>query len=146
MADPSNAGPFTIGPSGQLPAGGSDSLRFAEVSAGPANKEGYLRKLFGARGGMDYVFIVNASAELITAETKSGSTAVPPATSQTLDAGPYRAVTVNNEGANPINTGADDRVAVEVGNGTRNPGEGSDTWSARDALDDVIPGLNLGGI
>lgn len=142
MADESNAGPFKVGLEGSLAAGETRVVEFAEVEAGPSQKFGYLRKIFGSLGGVDYVYIVNASGELITVETKSGATVVPSATSQNLDSGPYRSVKVTNEGANAINTGASDQIAIEVGNGPRTGSEG-ESFSTRDAINQIIPGANI---
>lgn len=142
MADESNAGPFKVGLDGTLAAGETRVVEFAEVEAGPSQKFGYIRKIFGSVGGVDYVYIVNASGELITVETKSGATVVPSATSQNLDSGPYRSVKITNEGANSVNTGADDQIAIEVGNGPRSGDEGK-SFSLRNAVNDAIPGANL---
>lgn len=144
MADPNNAGPYEVGLNGSLAAGASTEILLSEVRAGAGDKKGFLRKVFGKRGGMDFIFIVNASGELISVEAKSGKTFIPPATSQNLTNGPYRQFTVINEGANSVNNNDDDRVAVEVGNNERRSApEDKPTFSARDALNDTVPGLNL---
>lgn len=142
MADQSNAGPFKVGLEGSLGPDQTKVIELSEVATGPANKEGYLRKIFGSLGGVDYLYIVNASSELISVETKSGATIVPSATSQNLDSGPYRALRVTNEGANTINTDASDQIAIEVGNGPRSGDEGK-SFSVRKAVNDTVPGVNL---
>jgi len=144
MADPSNAGPYEIGVSGTLSAGETREYLLSEQSAGPANKFGYLRKVFGSRGGMDYIFVTNQSGEPIAVDSKGGRTPIPPATSLTLDTGPYTSLTVTNEGGSSINTSASDDVTVEVGNGPRQT-DGGASFSPVQALEDSIPGLSLGG-
>jgi len=142
MADPSNAGPFTVGVDGTLAPDTPQEIRFSEVAAGPRNRDGYLRKLFGEVGGMDYIFVVNGSGQLVQAETKGGASFVPPATSQPLTNGPFRAITVTNVGASNINTGDNDAVKVIVGNNDRST-ETEQAFSARRAANEAIPGLNL---
>lgn len=139
MSDPSNAGPYTVGVDGTLSPDVTEEIRFSEVQAGPQNKYGYLRKIFGDKGGTDYIFIVNASGELIEVETKSGSSFIPEATSQPLTNGPFRSVKITNVGANDINTGDTDRVKVMTGNNTRETG--APKFSPRRALKDMVPGF-----
>lgn len=139
MANPSNAGPYDIGVDEILSPNETIEYQLAEVKAGPTNKKGYLRKLFGEKGGLDYLFVVNTSGELIKVETAGGQTIVPPATSQNLSNGPYQQLTVTNMGGVDVNTGSGDDIAIEVGNVTREEKK----FSARDALNDSIPGLQL---
>lgn len=141
MADPDNAGPYDVSPSGAISPGERVEIRFGQVSAGPANKDHYLRKIFGAAGGTDFVFIVNNSAELIRVDSKSGSTFVPPATSQNLTNGPYRSVAVINEGGADVNTGSTNKIAVETGNGPR--GQEGGSFSVQDAVEDIVPGVTF---
>lgn len=144
MANESNAGPYEIGIEGTLSPGDEEEIRFTEVAAGPADKKGYLKKIFGDAGGLDYIFVVNASGELISFKTKGGGGIIPSATSQTLDSGPYRSITVKNEGGTDINTGGNDQVKVEVGNGKRVENEREEAgFNIRDAAEDIVPGLNL---
>lgn len=140
MANPSNAGPYEVGPNGTLSAGETRSIQLDEVNAGPGNKEAFLRKIYGERGGVDFMFIVNTSGELISVETKGGKTFIPPATSQNLNNGPYTSLRVTNEGANAVNTGSGDKVVIEVGNGDRS---GQEPWTPSRAISDAIPGLRL---
>lgn len=140
MADQSNAGPFDISPQGSIAPGEEYRQRFEETQAGPANKEGFLTKLYGERGGLDYIFVVNSSPELIRAEATGDDTYIPSATSQNLEAGSYREITIINEGASDINTGSDDAVKILVGNTDRS---GQPTFSGRRAISDLIPGVDL---
>lgn len=147
MADASNAGPYDIGPEEPLSPEEKRPIRFSEVSAGPSNSVGYLKKIYGDKGGLDFVFVVNTSGQPIAVYTRGGRTTVPPATSQPLSNGPYRSVSVENLGSSEINTGSGDMVSIEVGNGERpsakNERRKTPSFSARKALNDAIPGMNL---
>lgn len=143
MANESNAGPYEVGLDGPLSPGESETIRLPEVPAGPAGKEGYLRKIFGDKGGVDYIFMVNASGELLSYTAKGGGGIIPSATSIRLDSSPYRSVTVTNDGVNDVNTGSNDQVSIEVGNGERAENEESEGFSAKKAAEDLIPGLSL---
>jgi len=145
MAQISNAGPFDIGPQDPLDPDAQQTLRFEHVRAGPQNKRGYLQKLYGNRSGLDYVFVVNASGEPIRVKTRNGQTLVPSATSQSLDSGGYRSVTVENIGGSTINQDGSDEVAVEVGNGDRSGDQQRAGFSLTQAAEDVIPGFSTGG-
>jgi len=142
MADPSNAGPYEIGVDGTLQAGETVALPFEEAQVGPRQSRGYLEKLYGQAGGLDYIFIVNQSGEPITGSAGGGDFRVPSATSQTLDSGPYTGVTVTNAGSSDVNTGASDDVSVQVGNNIR---QDNPEFSTGQALSDLIPGVSFGG-
>lgn len=139
MSNPSNAGPYTIGLDSPLSAGEETILRFEEVNAGPADKKGYLKKLYGKEGGIDYIYVVNASDELVNVTVKGDNSFVPPATSQNLESGPFRYVKVANEGSTTINQDSTDSIKVIVGNNVRQ----EESFSARDAVNDMVPGFNL---
>lgn len=142
MANPDNAGPYTIGVDGVMEPNDTVPHLFSEVEAGPENKAGFLRKVFGDRGGMDFLFVVNASSNVVQISTKSGNSFLPPATSQTLDSGIYTSATVTNLGSTNINTGDDDQVKVIVGNSDRNTDNGP-SFSPVRAVEDTIPGVSL---
>ena len=142
MADPNNAGPIDVSPTDPIPAGGDFTVMFNDVRAGPRDKEGYLRKLFGNKDGMDYLFVVNSSDQLLKVIASGDTTFIPPATSQNLDAGIYNKVTVENVGAQSVNNTEEDTLKILTGNGDRTT-EGNDgfTFSPRNAVSDLIPGV-----
>lgn len=137
--DPSEAGPYSIGPDNQLKAGDSRALILAEQEIG--GKKGYLTKLYGRKGGMDYAYITNSSGFMVHAEVSGGDgpVPVPSATSLNLD-GPVSIVRVSNP-----NGGTDDIAAtdldVSVGNNVRKSQGG---FSGNQFLSDVVPGYGNG--
>jgi len=142
MADPNNAGPFDVSPADPIAAGDTYRVRFGDVEAGPAGKPGYLEKVYGKREGLDYLFVVNNSPNLLKIESQGGTTFVPGATSQNIDEGPYRYAYVSNEGSSDVNTDSSDKVSVLVGNGEREPEEGA-RFSASNLVGDLVPGFRI---
>jgi len=140
MVEPSNAGPFDVSPEDPIDPGETFRVRFGEVEAGPAGKQGYLEKAYGRRGGLDYLFIVNTSPQLIKVESQAGVTFIPSATSQNLDEGPYRYLYVTNEGSGSVNNDSTDKVAVQVGNGERSQEQQGGTESTvGNFIDYLVP-------
>lgn len=136
--NPSEAGPYSIGPDSDLAPGGRIVLLLTEAKV--AGKKGYLKKLFGSKGGMDYAFVTNSSGYMVKVETSAGSgqTPVPSATSVNFD-GTVTSVTLTNDTASTI---AASDLDVSVGNNVRK--SGGNSFSGSQLLSDVIPGVSNG--
>lgn len=137
--NPSQAGPYEIGISKELPSGATRQLLLSEVSI--RGKRGYLKKLYGNRGGLDYVYVTNSSQydARVSVSGGDGFQLVPAATSVNVD-GPVSSVTVANESGSTIPAG---KLSVSVGNGARNPSEGGG-FSSGQLLSDLVPGYSNG--
>lgn len=137
--NPSQAGPYSIGVDTALPDGASKQILLTEVTI--RGKRGYLKKLFGNRGGMDYVYVTNSSQYdlLVSVSGGNGFQTVPSASSTNID-GPVSTITVKNESGSEIPAGG---VNVSVGNGARNPNDGGG-FSGSQLIADLIPGYTNG--
>lgn len=133
--NPSHAGPYQIGLDNDLGTGTSKHLNLTGLSI--RGKRGYLKKVFGSRGGMDYVYVTNSSQydALVSVSGGDGFQKVPSASSVNVD-GPISNVTIRNESGSTIPAGD---LTVSVGNGARN--EEKAEFSVAKLASDVIPGF-----
>lgn len=131
--NPSEAGPYEIGLKNDLASGATRNILFSEVSI--RGKRGYLKKLYGNKGGLDFVFITNSGSKdaKVSVSGGGGFTVVPSATSVNID-GPVSAVTVANESSGTI---AASDLNISVGNGVRESGG----FSPAKAVSDIVPGF-----
>jgi hypothetical protein len=151
----SAAGPFkfrlSAAVSGQFNVGETAVLDTSELNAGPRNKEGGLKKFYGARGGFDFVQVVNSTDEILLADADgSAEQDVPPNTSVNISGvGPqveasgqvvsYTRVAVTNTGIINNSQVDQEKIAVAFGNQPR-PEEAGGNGLAIDVAD-PIPGL-----
>jgi hypothetical protein len=151
----SAAGPFKFRlskvVSGDLTVDETAVVDTSELNAGPRNKEGGLKKFYGARGGFDFVQVVNSTDEILLADADgSAEQDVPPSTSVNISGvGPqveasgqvvsYTRVAVTNTGLENSAKINPDKVAVAFGNQPR-PEEARGNGLAIDVAD-PIPGL-----
>jgi hypothetical protein len=151
----SAAGPFKFRlskvVSGDLAVDETAVVDTSELNAGPRNKEGGLKKFYGARGGFDFVQVVNSTDEILLADADgSAEQDVPPSTSVNISGvGPqveasgqvvsYTRVAVTNTGLENSAKINPDKVAVAFGNQPR-PEEARGNGLAIDVAD-PIPGL-----
>jgi len=140
--EPSSAGPFTLTLREQLASDGSEqSYRFENIEAGPADKEGWLTKFYGDRGGLDYIRVTNTSQyDLFVIPTGGGPVRVESATSLNFDSGPQVGFRIYSAGGGAI--GPSD-VTINVGNISRGEDNEGPNFSARSAVEDIIPGVSL---
>lgn len=124
--DPNNAGPFGIGLNSDLPGDGTRrEFGFDNIKTGPNNKEGWLQKVYGEKGGMDYIYIDNGTEYRIKVEASGGKyTEVPAATSIEITGEGLRHCTLSQDSGTVIS--ASD-VTVMVGNKVRNGSESNQT-------------------
>lgn len=150
----SNAGPFRFEPDSSLAV--DEDLVFNTETArfGPQDKEGFLRKFYGSRGGFDFVRVVNSSDEIIKAETNGGvGEDVPPSTSKSIsgtgpdgnspgEATAYTFVRLVNTGVITSAAVAANKLQVTFGNLTR-PEEAGGSGVVFDPVT-IIPGFGRG--
>lgn len=131
--NPSEAGPYAIGLDKDLGIGEKRNILFSEVVI--RGKRGYLKKLYGNKGGLDYVYITNSGSNdaKVSVSGGGGFTLVPSATSVNID-GPVSAVTVSNDSGS--NIPASD-LNISVGNGVRESGG----FNPEKAVSDIVPGF-----
>ena len=121
------------------------------LNGGPRNKQGGLTKYYGARGGFDFVQVVNSTGEILEANA-DGAVAqdVPPSTSINISGvGPqveaesqvasYTRVSVTNTGIANSAGVATEEIAVAFGNQPR-PEEAGGGGLAFDPLE-FVPGV-----
>lgn len=136
--NPSHAGPYEIGLDNDLAAGSNVQYLLTEIEI--RGKRGYLKKVFGSRGGMDYVYVTNSSQydAKVAVSGGEGYQTVPAASSVNVD-GPVSSVNIANETANTIPA---NKLTVSVGNGPRESGGGG--FSVGQLASDIIPGYSNG--
>lgn len=149
----SNAGPFTFTVDTVLSPGETHTIDLRSMSGGPRGEIGYFKKYFGRRQGFDTVLINNGSDLVVHWRPNGeGSSAVPPATSQTVSGQSpeghdaerstgYWQVTVENPQFNASDISEGD-VSVTFKNGPRQ--EERDT-GFRLSITDLIPGVVTNG-
>ena len=155
----SAAGPFRVRLSeiddSDIAVGETRVVDTRTLKAGPRNKRGGLKKYYGARGGFDFVQVVNSTDEILAANTDgSVEQDVPPSTSVNVSgAGPnakgpresasYTKVAVTNTGIANNAVVKPEEVAVAFGNQPR-PEESESGEIAFEPLD-FVPGLVRNG-
>lgn len=136
--NPSNAGPFSIGLEKDLPGDGSRrEFNFSTIKAGPANRSGWLKKLYGEKHGLDYIYIDNGSEYRVSVEASGNKySEVPAATSIEITGTALNNCVLSQNSGNVIS--AQD-LTVQVGNKPR----GNAQFSGKQVAADVIPGFSL---
>ena len=127
------------------------TINTRSIEAGPRNKKGGLTKYYGARGGFDFVQVVNSTDEILEADA-DGAVAqdIPPATSVNISGvGPeveakgqvasYTRVTVENTGIATNGGVSTEKIAVAFGNQPR-PEEARESELAFEPLQ-FVPGV-----